>query len=68
MPVTWIVFLKVVLKESSVVNRPGREAYHKPPSSAEIENEWSCAHTPPICRCGVDSGNSIATNSGWKVV
>ena len=31
MPVTWILFLKVVLKESSVVNRSGREAYHKPP-------------------------------------
>jgi len=30
-PVTWILFLKVVLKESSVVNRSGREAYHKPP-------------------------------------
>lgn len=33
MPVAWICFLKAVLKESAVVNRPGLEAYHKPPSS-----------------------------------
>jgi hypothetical protein len=27
-----MLFLKVVLKESAVVNRPGREAYHKVPT------------------------------------
>jgi hypothetical protein len=30
------------------VRRPGREAYHSPPSSAEVKNGWSCTSTPPI--------------------
>jgi hypothetical protein len=28
------------------VKRPGREADHSPPSSAEVKNAWSCAFTP----------------------
>jgi hypothetical protein len=29
------------------VKRPGREADHSPPSSAEV-NEWSYTSTPPV--------------------
>jgi len=32
------------------VKRPGREAYHSPPSGVEVKNEWSCNSTPPIRR------------------
>jgi hypothetical protein len=46
-----------------VVNRPGREAYHKPPSSAEMENEWSFTSAPPVCRRGVDRGSFVVKNS-----
>jgi hypothetical protein len=28
------------------VKRPGREADHSPPSSAEVKNAWSCTSTP----------------------
>jgi hypothetical protein len=28
------------------VKRPGNEADHSPPSSAEVKNEWSCTSTP----------------------
>jgi len=28
------------------VNRPGREADHSPPSSAEVKNEWIYIFTP----------------------
>jgi hypothetical protein len=58
LPVAWILFLKIVLKESAVVNRPGREAYHKPPSSAEMGNECSCTRTA-VRRRGVDGGSFI---------
>jgi hypothetical protein len=37
-----------------VVRRPGCEADHSPPSNTEIENEWSCTSTPPVCLHGVD--------------
>jgi hypothetical protein len=30
------------------VKRPGREAYHSPPSSGEVKNAWSYTSTPPI--------------------
>jgi hypothetical protein len=30
------------------VKRPGREADHLPPSSAEVKNAWSYTSTPPI--------------------
>jgi len=33
--------------------RPGREADHSPPSSAEDENAWNYTSTPPICLHGV---------------
>jgi hypothetical protein len=35
------------------VKRPGREAGHSPPSSAEVKNAWSYTSTPPIRRHGV---------------
>jgi hypothetical protein len=31
-----------------VINRPGREADHSLPSSAEVKNTWSCTSTPPV--------------------
>jgi len=31
------------------VKRPEREADHSPPSSVEVQNEWSYNSTPPIC-------------------
>jgi hypothetical protein len=35
------------------VKRPGREADHSPPSSAEAKNAWSYTSTTPICLHGV---------------
>jgi hypothetical protein len=35
------------------VKRPGREADHSPPSSAEVKNAWSYTSTPPIGLHGV---------------
>jgi hypothetical protein len=35
------------------VKRPGREADHSPPSSAEVKNAWSYTSTPPIHLHGV---------------
>ena len=33
----------------SGVKRPGIEADHSPPSSVEVENEWSYAPASPLC-------------------
>jgi hypothetical protein len=33
---------------SLVIKRPGREADHSPPSSAEVKNAWGYTSTPPI--------------------
>jgi hypothetical protein len=38
---------------SLAVKRPGREADHSPPSSAEVKNAWSYTSTPPIRLHGV---------------
>jgi hypothetical protein len=35
------------------VMRPGREAGHSPPSSAEVKNAWSYTSIPPIRLHGV---------------
>jgi hypothetical protein len=35
------------------VKRPGREADHSPPSSAEVKNAWSYISSPPIRFHGV---------------
>jgi hypothetical protein len=35
------------------VKRPGREADHSPPSSAEVKNAWSYTSTAPIRLHGV---------------
>jgi hypothetical protein len=35
------------------VKRPGREADHSPPSSAEVKNAWSYTSTPPVRLHGV---------------
>jgi len=36
------------------VKRPGREVNHKPPSSTEVKNGWSCTSAPPMHLHGVD--------------
>jgi hypothetical protein len=41
-PIQWV---PVALTQS--VKRPGREADHSPPSSAEVKNAWSDISTPP---------------------
>jgi hypothetical protein len=33
---------------SQGVKRPGRDAYHSLPSSAEFKNAWSYTSTPPV--------------------
>jgi hypothetical protein len=35
------------------IKRPGREADHSPPSSAEVKNAWSYTSTPPVRLHGV---------------
>jgi hypothetical protein len=35
------------------VKRPGHEADHSPPSSAEVKNAWNYTSTPPIRLYGV---------------
>jgi hypothetical protein len=35
------------------IRRPGREAHHSPPSSAEAKNAWTYTSTPPIRLHGV---------------
>jgi hypothetical protein len=35
------------------VKRPGREADHSPPSTAEVKNAWSYTSAPPIRPHGV---------------
>jgi hypothetical protein len=39
---------------ASGVKRPGREANHSPPSSAEVKNAWNYASTPLIRLHGVE--------------
>jgi len=38
---------------SPAVKRPGREADHSPPSSAEVKDAWSYIPIPPIRLHGV---------------
>jgi hypothetical protein len=33
---------------SNTLDRPGREADHSPPSSAEVKNSWSYISAPPV--------------------
>ena len=35
------------------VKRPGREVNHSPPSSVEVNNEWSSTSTTPVCLHGI---------------
>jgi len=35
------------------VKRPGREADHSPPSSAQVKRAWSYTSTPPVRLRGV---------------
>ena len=37
----------------SGINRQERDVYHSPPSSAEVESEWSYTSTPNLCLHGV---------------
>jgi hypothetical protein len=39
-------------KHFPAVKRPGREADHSPPSSAEVKSAWSYTSTPPLCLHG----------------
>jgi hypothetical protein len=32
---------------STGIKRPGREADHSPPTSADVKNTWICTSTPP---------------------
>jgi hypothetical protein len=44
LPIHW------VLKALSLgVKKPGRDADHSPPSSAEVKNAWNYTSIPPIC-------------------
>jgi hypothetical protein len=45
------------------VKGPGCDTDHSPPSSAEVENEWSYTCTPPTCLCSVDRWNFTFTNT-----
>ena len=44
-----------------LVNRPGRDADHSPPSSAEVRNDWSYTSTLRICLNYVDRNNLTVT-------
>jgi hypothetical protein len=35
-----------ILRLSSGLKQPGRDANHTPPSSAEVKNTWICTSTP----------------------
>jgi len=41
----------------SGVKRPQPQIDHKPPSSAEMKNEWSYTFSPPICLHGIIKDN-----------
>jgi hypothetical protein len=43
------------------VKRPGREADHSPPSSAEVKNAWSYTSIPLICLHGLVLSQSTGT-------
>jgi hypothetical protein len=47
-PIQWVLGAL-----SLEVKRPGREADHSPPSSAEAKNAWNYTSTPPIRLYGV---------------
>jgi hypothetical protein len=47
-PIQW-----VLVTLSLGVKRPGREADHSPPSSAEVKNAWSYTPTSPVCFQGM---------------
>jgi hypothetical protein len=42
-----------VPRDSSGVKRPGREADHSPPTSAEVKKMWIYTSTPPLCLHGI---------------
>jgi hypothetical protein len=44
--------------------RPGRDTYHSPPSSAEIENEWKLYLLSPM-RLMACSGTALALNNDY---
>jgi hypothetical protein len=53
-PIQWVLGAL-----SSGVQRPGREADHSLPSSAEVKNAWSYTSTPPLRLHGVVLNKSI---------
>jgi hypothetical protein len=51
--ITFFLSYSILLLISLGVKRPGREADHSSPSSAEFKNAWSYTSTPPIRLYGV---------------
>jgi hypothetical protein len=41
------------------IKRPGRQADHSPPSSAEIKNAWSYTSVPPYVLMALCTGTSL---------
>ena len=41
------------------VKRPGRDADHLPPSSAEVMKDYSYTSTPPLGTCGLLQGQTL---------
>jgi hypothetical protein len=50
---TFLCYIWVPGALSLGVKRPGREADHSPPSSADVKDEWSYTSAPPILLHGV---------------
>jgi hypothetical protein len=44
-PIQWVLGIL-----SPAVRRPGRDAHHSPPTSAEVKKTWSYTSTPPPIR------------------
>ena len=42
---------------SCLVDTPGHEVSYSLPSITEVQNEWSCTSTPPVCLQGVHRGS-----------
>jgi len=39
------------------INQPWHEAYHSPPSSSKVKNEWSYTGNSPVCIYGIHRDN-----------
>jgi hypothetical protein len=43
----FILFYKIIIVKFPGLKRPGREADHSPPASAEVKKMWIYTSTPP---------------------